>query len=239
LKGSKPGTEPCRANPSTEFEFRIRERRRATARRRFSAWMSRAHRVRAHFFVIVSGVSCAGRRLACAPTVGIAKKRFADIKSTFPLFRRRDVLRSLSAEGGGKILPQTRTRASRRKSITSCQGQVQVKPRLSQPGPRRPGPRGTSWASQVLRRTVVTRGGRRCSQSASSTLEFSFKCRRRRLVGRGPRLYRRGHLLLASTPIKYTHAGPRLARSAWSNFRPTVERAHSFGVARACVRREQ
>ena len=100
----------------TEFEFRIRERRRATARRRFSAWMSRALRVRAHFFVIVSGVSCAGRRLACAPTVGIAK-RFADIKSTFPLFRRRDVLRSLSAEGGGKILPQTRTRASRRKSI--------------------------------------------------------------------------------------------------------------------------
>ena len=56
-------------------------------------------------------------------------------------------------------------------------------------------PEGTSWASQVLRRTVVTRGGRRCSQTAFSTLEFSFKCRRRRLVGRGPRLYCRGHLL--------------------------------------------
>ena len=124
--------------PSTEFEFRIRERRRATARRRFSAWMSRALRVRAHFFVIVSGVSCAGRRLACAPTVGIAK-RFADINSTFPLFRRRDVLRSLSAEGGGKILPQTRTRASRRKSIMLSRSSTSQ--RLSQPGPRRPGPR--------------------------------------------------------------------------------------------------
>ena len=81
-------------------------------------------------------------------------------------------------------------------------------------------PEGTSWASQVLRRTVVTRGGRRCSQTAFSTLEFSFKCRRRRLVGRGHGSTVVVTSLLASTPIKYTNAGPRLMRSAWSNFRP-------------------
>ena len=68
-------------------------------------------------------------------------------------------------------------------------------------------------------------------RSASLFVRTSIKCRHRRMVGHGPRLYYRGLLLLASTPIKYTNAGPRLMWSAWSNFRPKAERAHSFGVA--------
>jgi len=154
--------------------------------------MSRALRVRAHFFVIVSGVSCAGRRLAARQRL-VSPNGSRTSNRPFPCFVDAMSFAPSAQRAAEKFyLKQGLVQAAARAS--GCQGQVQVNAsRSARAPPARP--EGTSWASQVLRRTVVTRGGRRCSQTAFSTLEFSFKCRRRRLVGRGPRLYCRGHLL--------------------------------------------
>ena len=106
---------------------------------------SRAPRVRGYLFVIVGG-------LVRGPTVGVrADGWFAPTvrrhqTRPFPLFRRRDVFHPLSAEGGGKILPQTRTRASRCKSIKLPRSSASQE-RPSWPGRVSPGARGAS--SQV------------------------------------------------------------------------------------------
>ena len=92
------------------------------------------------------------RRLVCT-------NGFADISRPFPLFRRRDAFHPLSAKGGGKILHptilhQTRTRASRCKSIKLRPRSSASQERPSWPGRVSPGARGTS--SSASRRTVVT-----------------------------------------------------------------------------------
>jgi hypothetical protein len=119
---------------STGFEFRIRERR-ATARRRFSAWMSRALRVRAHFFVIESGVSCAGRRLAARQRL-VSPNGSRTSNRPFPCFVDAMSFAPSAQRAAEKFyLKQGLVQAAARAS--SCQGQVQVNASCS-PGPAGP-----------------------------------------------------------------------------------------------------
>ena len=152
-------------------------------------------------------VSCAGRRSAFAPTVGL-HQQFADIKlDLFPCFVDAMSSTPLAQRAVEKFyLKQGLVQAAARAS--SCaQGQVQVKNALrGRAGCHRA--RGARLLKCKPQDSSNARGGRRCTQTASSILRTSLKCTRRRLVGQGPRLYCRGRLLLSSAPIKYTHTGP-------------------------------